>query len=58
MRADVFGALGADPARDTSRAKLGTDGKLNRFSFSMDQATVERMGGPEALNRSGAGTQQ
>lgn len=49
MRADVFGALGADPARDTSRAKLGTDGKLNRFSFSMDQATVERMGsgGPQ-----------
>lgn len=45
VRNDVFRAMGADPARGTSRAKLGPGGKLRYFSFTLDQATVERLSG-------------
>jgi hypothetical protein len=33
---DVFRSAGADPARGTSRARLGDDGRLLRFSFTVD----------------------
>lgn len=43
VRNDVFQAMGADPASGTSRARLGENGKLRAFIFSLDEATVERM---------------
>ncbi len=43
IRNDVFRAMGADPATGTSRATLGPGGKVRRFSFTLDEVTVEKM---------------
>jgi hypothetical protein len=43
VRNDVFRAMGADLASGTTRAALSATGTLRRFSFTLDERTLEMM---------------